>query len=255
MKEYKIKRSFVTKNYKQFRSLVGNREVSDLRIKKIKESINKVGYIPTRIVVNENMEVIDGQGRLRVISELGLPVYVDIVEECRQMNINQSNWTLIDYIRSYAEDGNINYKYLDTALKRFKKLGIQTIVSAFISKTHGETTGGGPTRFIREGRFTCTEEDYNKACKMLEFAEPLKPIFKSAGGRTEIFMASLFFACRQPGCNWERLKEKIIDQQQLLLPAATTSHTLAQYDKMYNHRNRGKKMYFAHAYEKYVNEK
>lgn len=40
--EKKIER---TNNYKKFKKLQGNRDVSPVRVKKIVESINKVGYV------------------------------------------------------------------------------------------------------------------------------------------------------------------------------------------------------------------
>ena len=46
-----------TNNYEKFKRLKGNREVSPTRIRKIVESINRVGYITSPIIVNEKMEV------------------------------------------------------------------------------------------------------------------------------------------------------------------------------------------------------
>lgn len=56
-----------TNNYDQFKRLVGNREVNPKRVKTIKKSVEEIGYIPNPIIVNENMEVIDGQGRLQAL--------------------------------------------------------------------------------------------------------------------------------------------------------------------------------------------
>ena len=52
-----------TGDYGIFKRLKGNRTVTRSRVEKIKNSINKVGYIKSPIVVNEKREVIDGQGR------------------------------------------------------------------------------------------------------------------------------------------------------------------------------------------------
>lgn len=67
---YKV---YVTDKYSIFRRLSGNRDVKEARVKKIMRSIEKVGYIPNPIIVNENMEVVDGQGRLEAVKRLGLP--------------------------------------------------------------------------------------------------------------------------------------------------------------------------------------
>ena len=58
---------FRTNKYEIFKQLKGNREVSPKRISKIINSIKEVGYIINPIIVNEKMEVIDGQGRLEAL--------------------------------------------------------------------------------------------------------------------------------------------------------------------------------------------
>lgn len=96
-----------TTNYAMFKTLDGNRSVKDHRVDKIVQSIVDVGYITNPIIVNEKMEVIDGQGRLAALERLCLPVEYLVhegigIKECRSMNIHQSNWTDYDYVSSYA---------------------------------------------------------------------------------------------------------------------------------------------------------
>jgi hypothetical protein len=95
----------------------GNREVTARRAREVRTSIERIGLIPVPIVVNEHLEVIDGQGRLEAISQLKLPVFYIIVpglglQDCVAMNVNTTPWRMIDYIKSYAETGNDNYKRL-----------------------------------------------------------------------------------------------------------------------------------------------
>ena len=61
---------YVTKDYSIFRRLVGNRDIPESRISKIVESIQTIGWIHNPIIVNEKMEVIDGQGRLTELQRL-----------------------------------------------------------------------------------------------------------------------------------------------------------------------------------------
>lgn len=60
-----------TNNYDMFKRLEGNRFVDPKKVNKLKKSINEVGYISNPIIVNEKMEVIDGQHRLEALKELG----------------------------------------------------------------------------------------------------------------------------------------------------------------------------------------
>ena len=99
----KITTVYRTNDYSQFNKLVGNRAVTRDRVMAIIESVNTVGYVLSPIVVNEKMEIIDGQGRAEAFEELGLPIDYVIAEgagiaECIQLNIKQKNWGLIDEV-------------------------------------------------------------------------------------------------------------------------------------------------------------
>ena len=120
---------YVTKAYDKFKRLTGNRDIPEDRISKIVESIQKVGWVRNPIVVNEKMEVIDGQGRLTALQRLGLPVEYIIAEgagteECIQMNMNMINWKLPDFIKSYAEQGNVNYQRLLSLMQLYQVIMI-----------------------------------------------------------------------------------------------------------------------------------
>ena len=64
---------YITADYGKFKKLPGNRDVKGTQ--KIIDSIETVGYVLSPILVNENMEVIDGQNRLDALRALKLPVH------------------------------------------------------------------------------------------------------------------------------------------------------------------------------------
>lgn len=72
------------------------------------------------ILVNERKEIIDGQHRFEALKSLNLPVYYVIgeglsIDDARVLNIDQRNWTPMDYAESYATSGDESYQiYLDT---------------------------------------------------------------------------------------------------------------------------------------------
>jgi hypothetical protein len=141
--EKKVPKVLITSNYGKFKRLDGNRKLTQARAKKIKKSIQEVGYIPSPIITNEKYEVIDGQGRLQALQELELPVYYIVIpgigiEECIAMNVNTSNWSVMDYIESHAETGNISYVYLLNLMKAHgKKLNQRVILSLSANKFDG----------------------------------------------------------------------------------------------------------------------
>lgn len=92
---------YQTTDYSKFKRLKGNRDVKNA--KKIVDSINDVGYVLSPILVNEKMEVIDGQNRLDALVKLDMPVVYMMQEgigrkECQALNINQTNWTTEQFI-------------------------------------------------------------------------------------------------------------------------------------------------------------
>ena len=117
---------YQTADYTKFKRLPGNRDVKNA--KKIVDSINDVGYVLSPILVNEKMEVVDGQNRLEALQKLELPVAYIMQEgigrkECQALNINQSNWTTEQFIHSYAECGYKSYQKLELLIHDFKKKG------------------------------------------------------------------------------------------------------------------------------------
>ncbi len=113
-----------TTNYEQFATLYGNRPINRRHVESIKESIRKNGYLPTIAIVNQHKEVVDGQHRLKAVSELGLPyVYTEYdgadVNSALDLNRTQRSWTMQDYIESYANAGNQNYLDLMNDMKKW----------------------------------------------------------------------------------------------------------------------------------------
>ena len=124
MSHYKI---FETDNYDQFKKLLGNRDITPARISSIKESILRIGYQPSPILINEKKEIIDGQGRLAACKSLNLPVfYIEkkglTISDCMSMNRKMKAWTTPDYINSYADRDYPAYVKLRNDLREYRPL-------------------------------------------------------------------------------------------------------------------------------------
>lgn len=103
--------------YSVFQTIKGNRGIKKSHVSRLKEAIAKdaesTKYTP--ILVNEKMEVIDGQHRLMALQELDLPVhYLQVeglgLEDVQRLNSLSKTWTPVDYARSYAEKGKKDYQ-------------------------------------------------------------------------------------------------------------------------------------------------
>ena len=70
-----------TRDYANFKILKGGRVPTEKRIDKLVASIKKVGFIPAPVIVNGNMEIIDGACRVAACERLKLPVYYIVQKE------------------------------------------------------------------------------------------------------------------------------------------------------------------------------
>ena len=79
-KEDLRKDTFQTKDYDIFQIIEGNRPVDEKHVKQLISNMTKYGNLTPNfpIVVNEAIEVIDGQHRIAALKELGWPVFYQV---------------------------------------------------------------------------------------------------------------------------------------------------------------------------------
>ena len=197
---------YTTKDYSMFKRLVGNRDIPESRISKIIDSIQKIGWVHNPIVVNEKMEVIDGQGRLTALQRLKMPVEYIIApgastKECIYMNMNMVNWKLPDFIKSYAEQGNENYQRLLSLMEKYVTGNLDIISTAVYRVSKSKH------RDIKEGILQLTQEQYEAAIPRLEFIKPIleKIDEKKLPGSMVTLMQTLIYYFDYPEVDPERL--------------------------------------------------
>lgn len=249
---------YETTNYRKFKKMLDNREVSPNRVQKIVKSIDQVGYVMSPIIVNEKMEVIDGQGRLAAAERLGLPVYYVVapgigIEECRAMNLNQSNWNIKDFVNSYSAGGNINYINLTNLMKEFEKtLGVNTLYAIAYGDVYH--SAGGVGERIRSGLLMFDSAEYVSARKLCNYLTEFAPIVNRIGGRKELYFGAIRFMVTCDGCDRKALKERVVKRQTSLLPVANMEQALDMLGDCYNFRC-AKKIYFSTEFKKWLDAK
>jgi len=105
-----VNKVYQTNDLSTFKTLPGNRVPNLQHINRLIYSIKKYGMKCNPILVNERLEVIDGQHRLEAAKSAGTYVYYIIVPgyhlaEVHTLNLNQKNWAKTDYMEGYANMG------------------------------------------------------------------------------------------------------------------------------------------------------
>lgn len=114
-----------TQDYSLFRRIKGNRQVSKPHVNRLLEAIKNdpqtITFNP--IIVNNEMEIIDGQHRFEAIKNVELPVhYIQVddlgLDTVQKLNSISKMWSPMDYARSFAENGSEDYRiYIDFKTK------------------------------------------------------------------------------------------------------------------------------------------
>lgn len=224
---------FRTNKYEIFKQLKGNREVSPKRISKIINSIKEVGYIINPIIVNEKMEVIDGQGRLEALRILKMPVDYIIqdgigIKECISMNIYQTNWHLDDYIKSYAEKGNPSYIKFCELLKIYPEYNCFVIATALkgVSKIGIE--------IFKKGNLEITDEEYAYAIEKLDWLNNFKGLFDNVKGKKYFLYQSLLFCYDFESVDNARMLEKMKELSNTIGTFNNIFTCMDEIEKIYN---------------------
>lgn len=239
-----------TKNFDMFRSLTGNRPVKRARFNKVRDGIKAVGQI-VPVIVNEKYEVIDGQARIAACKSLDIPVMYIIepgigIDECMNTNSTSTIWNSQNYIDGYSNNGNLDYKYLDLLIKRFKALGSRDVVSAVVGKYAG-------IKHVKDGKLKCDETRYIEATNVLSFEESLLNVLSSVGGRVDVYKQVLGFCFVHPKVDNAKLFSQISKHRIYLVPVSTTAQALDVIENIYN-RNSRERIYISTEYKRMIDK-
>lgn len=185
-----------TQDYSIFNSIKGNREIQKSHVKNLTEAFSKnkakastiLSYNP--ILVNEQLEVIDGQHRLEAAKKLGIPVYYIIsnglnLKDTQNLNSNNKPWRPIDYAKAFSESGNPSYTiYLDfvEAFPRYNHDILRHVLSSGKSNGKDFKSGKFNVWLVKEAWDFLTMlgsfKEYTNAYKNRSFAMAFYRVYK-----------------------------------------------------------------------------
>ena len=104
-----------TTDYDQFTFLKSNRAIDENHVYKLVKLIKAEGHQKEPVIVNEKLEVISGQHRIKACAKLEMRVTYIIVpgltiKDAREMNNSQKPWSFKDHLRCYGHSSHHNYQ-------------------------------------------------------------------------------------------------------------------------------------------------
>lgn len=235
-----------TSNYGMFRKLDGNRGLNGRHLK-IKKSIEANGYIMSPIIINENHQIIDGQGRVEALKMLGMPIdYVVApglgIEACIAMNAYSSAWKVQDYVDTYVSFGNENYVRLDKLSKSHVGIGLQGITSIALGLYGGKcnTHGKNSIKTVQEGHFEMSEKMFYEADLKCNYIDRFYTVLRGVGGHFKYWALAISFCYSLDIIQNERLYNQVIKMASQMHPCTNVKSALQELEVVYNYKNKAK---------------
>lgn len=172
-----------TTDYGIFKFMEANRGISQKLVNDLVLSIQRVNLLEYRpLLVNERMDVIDGQHRLKAAEKLGVPVYYEKTKGMSTKEIIalqiQTRWTWADFMNAFVKDGNENYLKLNNFINQYE-IPIPIAMDLFDCSSREKENG----KKYKSGEFIYPKDDKTQRLKVELFIETCDYIKKfSAGG-------------------------------------------------------------------------
>jgi len=250
-----IGKMYATTNYDMFKTIVGNRPVipKGAHYKEVMDSIAKEGQI-VPAVVNDRNEIIDGQHRLHICKELGIP-FVYIVSDGRGFaDIAKANagrkWKTESFVYGYALNGGANadsYRYLKALYDEFNPPIMKSVFTRIQSRHNPEVA-----RQIREGNFKMSAHEYELISKCLRelIAYGYADFIKENNRPSNVYWAALCYTWRHPMVDNARLIKLMWQNEKRVSASNKIKEVLESLSIIYNKKlSVQKKVYLDKDYE------
>ena len=225
-----------TTDYDLFESHSYNRELRDLSL--LKSSMNEHGFRPSspiHVVRNgsNKLKIKRGHHRFAAAKELGLPVWYIVDDDTMSIYEwefdSRQTWTLRDFVASYANAGNEDYK---KALEYSTNNNIPLLTA--LSLVGGECASSWNSdkqRLARSGRFKAKETNHAREMSdLITFLRQQEFPFISMR-----FLSALSMALFVPEFDKQIFKSRVSQYPKLMKRRATANEFLEEIENVYNY--------------------
>lgn len=234
---------FFTTEYTKFKSLIGNRDLDQLHLKRLVESFREQ-YLFSPIIVNDKFQIIDGQHRFEAAKELSLPVYYIVapgygIKEVQILNTNSSNWDFYDYLKMYTDKKLTPYVQMQEFMDAFPDFGIKAAIRILTDNGKDDDDINKyvlKPKDFQKGRMDVPNLNlaYKNAKKILKY----KPVFKHYSSAK--FVSTMITLFKNKNFDNDELVAKLTKNPNQLIPCTTITAYKFLIEDIYNLRRREK---------------
>lgn len=244
-----VNKVYQTSNLSMFKPIDGNRVPNLQHVRRLAESLRVYGMKCNPILVNEKMEVIDGQHRLIAAKEVQTFVYYIIINgytlsEVHTLNLNQKNWTKKDFMEGYANMGIESYIKLRDFVNKNDDYTFHDCIS-FCQNTranHQNTLAHKLARNINQKQVfeegTWIFGDINIAQEWSNKIRMIKPYY--ANYNKSRFVSTMIGLLQKETFDFNDFMHKIRMQPTAMVDCANIEQYKTLIEDIYNYKNRNK---------------
>ena len=239
-----MKKTFTLKD---IRITQANRDVLEGHVEKLKQLIQKHGYIKSLpIIVDPDGCIIDGQHRYLACKELKVEPTIVVEEDdfhnlVPVINANQKKWSFADFVKYYSNRGLEHFVILEQVCKA-KGLSPSIVYAIIYGKMekqgirkHGRMTKDHP---LKDGTFKFPDTS-EKGLKKLErkIDNILNLIHILQLPRTDRLVLAITRLAQNPNFSFETMEKKIEYQRSRIFRCTTIAEYTAMLTSIYNYKN------------------
>lgn len=234
MKENQI---YITSKYDDFTLRSDNREVYQNHVDLIAKNMEENGWVGSPIEVAEvdgKLEIQDGQHRYTACKKTKTPVHFMVVPRKTTYDIAKQNsmnmrWKNGDFIHSYANADNYNYKRLENLCKEFPAVTPSDIIQLASSKKYSKST-------LEKGYIYITDEQFYRSREILPSLSEIVALMKEEKFKTiAAYKRALIQLFKMELIEPQRMISKIEKYGYTMPKSVTQKNAYDQLEIVYNY--------------------
>lgn len=245
-----VNKVYKTNDLSIFKQIDGNRVPNLQHIRRLADSIRVYGMKCNPILVNERMQVIDGQHRLMAAKESESFVYYIIVNgyslnEVHTLNLNQKNWSKKDFMDGYANMGIESYIKLRDFINKNDDFGFSSCIAlcqnigTASTRTLACTSSNkldGSAQIFEHGTWECG--DIYLAQDMANKIRMIQTYY--SGYNRQTFILTMMRLLQKETFDFNEFMHKLRLQPTAIVDCANTEQYRTLIEDIYNYRSRNK---------------